>query len=133
MSEDMKITKKNLKQLINSPEYTKCVVEADYSPDILHSLFGDVDNASEMAQLIKNNRYKVYMSRFYDVPSEIDTVEMDLETILNELCNIELIINNITAISVVKDVFQECVGISLLNNYKEINGEPVRSLYILLS
>ncbi|MFJ7954217.1 hypothetical protein ACIQZG_22195 [Lysinibacillus sp. NPDC096418] len=132
VSGDIQITKKTLKQLINSSEFTECVVEADYRPDILHALFGDIDYATKIAQLIKNNRYKVYLSRFYDVPSEIDTIEMELETLLNDLCKIDLIINNITEISV-KGEFKKCVGISLLNNYKEIHGEPVRSLYIFLN
>lgn len=129
---DIQITKKSLKQLINSAEFTESVIEADFSSDILHSLLGDVDYAFDMEKFINNKRYNVYLSRYYNVPSEIDTVEMELKTILKDLCNIDLIINKITAVSV-NGEFKECIGISLLNNYKEIKGESIRSLYILLS
>ncbi|MEX3625386.1 hypothetical protein [Viridibacillus arvi] len=132
ISGEIRITKKTLKKLINSPEFTECVVEADYSPDILYALSGNNDNANEIAQLIKDNRYKVFLSRFYNEPSEIDTIEMELETVLNDLSKIDLIINDITAVSV-KGEWKKCVGISLLDNYKEINGESVRSIYIFLN
>ncbi|RKJ74450.1 hypothetical protein D7X33_19360 [Butyricicoccus sp. 1XD8-22] len=129
---DIRITKKDLKKLINTTEFTECVVEADYSPDILCALFGDVEDSNAIAQLIKDSRYEVYLSRFYDVPSEIDTIEMSLETILNDLHKVELVINNI--VEIWEDGhFRKCVGISLLGNYKEIKGEAVRSLYIIIN
>lgn len=132
VSGDILITKKTLKKLISDNEFTERVVEADYSPDILYALFGDLDYFNEISHLKEAEHYQVYMSKFHDVPSEIDTLKMSLESICNDLQKVELVINNIVSIWV-KGHFKKCVGISLLGNYKEINGESVRSLYIFLN
>jgi len=127
----MPITKKALKRLINDQVFTERVTEADFSQDILYALFHDLLEPEQLKQAIHQNKYRVLMSRLYDMPSQITVQTIPLSTLLNDLQHVELVVNNISAIQV-DGTFRPCVSLSLIGDYKQINGEPVRSLYILL-
>lgn len=88
-----------------------------------------IKNVKETLNPLKSDQLKVMLSRCFDGPSDLAVVDMNKETIFEDLNKLDFVFNDVTA---VKDngIMKKCLGIGLLDPYKEVKGEQVTGLFI---
>ncbi|EOP32332.1 hypothetical protein U0X36_25965 [Bacillus thuringiensis] len=88
-----------------------------------------VQVVKETLNPLENKQLEVMLSRSLDGPSDLAVIDMDKETILEDLHKLDFIFNDVTAVKY-KGVMRKCLGIGLLDPYKTVEGEQVTGLFI---
>ncbi|MBU4642764.1 hypothetical protein [Bacillus toyonensis] len=74
-------------------------------------------------------QFEVMLSSFLDAPCNLAVIDMDKETILEDLHKFDFVFNDIPAAKY-KGVLRKCLGLGLLDPYKTVEGEQVTGLFI---
>lgn len=83
----------------------------------------------EVLESIESKQVRVMLSRCFDAPSDLAVVNMEKETILEDLNKMDFVFNDVTAVKD-KGSMRKCLGIGLLDPYKTVEGEQVTGLFI---
>ncbi|PEB42235.1 hypothetical protein [Bacillus pseudomycoides] len=93
-------------------------------------------NKEAMMQVVREilnqsgkEKFEVMLSSFLDSPCDLAIIDMDKETILEDLNKLDFIFNDITSVNYER-ALKKCLGIGLLDPYKTVKGEQVTGLFI---